>query len=48
MAEETALEMRQAGQPVRGFKSLHLRLTNRILSAIIHFVADKVAIITII
>ena len=25
MAEETALEMRQAGQPVRGFKSLHLR-----------------------
>ena len=25
MAEETALEMRQAGQPARGFKSLHLR-----------------------
>ena len=25
VAEETALEMRQAGQPVRGFKSLHLR-----------------------
>ena len=42
MAEETALEMRQAGQPVRGFKSLHLRLTATALSVIILFVADEV------
>ena len=35
MAEGSALEMRYTGQPVRGFKSLHLRLTNQICLCII-------------